>query len=306
MLQTAFHYPGGRVLSYATGMSTSGLLSSTNSARSGNGVAGLNLNSKLNAAAQAKADDMATRNYWSHNTPEGNSPWTFVTAQGYSYQKLGENLASGFNNEQATVDGWMASTGHRENLLDPAFSEVGFGYANNPDYTAAGGGPMTIVVAFYGQPPVAVATSPPPPPPAPVAAQVKTKNIASTPAPVPVLAPSLAAAEPTAQPAAESPAETSTQPTTTETPVSNLAESVPMSKAAIAFAYFPYASIFAGLVSLGAFLAAGIWAMRHAVKIRRAFRSGERYVLAHPLFDLGLVVIGGLSFLLSKTAGFTI
>src|SRR5581483_1227167 len=140
------HFNSGRVLSYATSMSVNGLLGDTNSARAQNGVAPLSLNDQLDAAAQAKANDMATRNYWSHNTPDGNPPWVFVTAQGYSYQKLGENLATGFSDEQSTIDGWMASPPHRENLLDSAFNEVGFGFANIADYTAAGGGPMTIIV----------------------------------------------------------------------------------------------------------------------------------------------------------------
>src|SRR3990167_9988514 len=153
-ITTFIQHPGGKVLAYATSMSSGGLLSSTNSARSQNGVKALKTNSKLVAAAQAKANDMANRNYWSHNTPEGKTPWTFVVAKGYSYQKLGENLAAGFSNEQATVNGWMASAPHKENLLDGAFSEVGFGWANNPNYTSAGGGPMTIVVAFYGKPQV--------------------------------------------------------------------------------------------------------------------------------------------------------
>ncbi len=46
----------------------------------------------------------------------------------------------------------MATPPHRENLLDPSFSQVGFGVAQNQNYSAAGGGPMTIVVAFYGKP----------------------------------------------------------------------------------------------------------------------------------------------------------
>jgi uncharacterized protein YkwD len=150
-LSTYVHHPGGRVLDYATSMSLDGLLADTNNSRAQNGVAPLQLSSKLDAAAQAKADDMARRDYWSHYTPDGSPPWVFVAAQGYSYQKLGENLATGFSNEQATINGWMASPPHRANLLNPSFKDVGFGFSNNPNYTAAGGGPMTIMVAFYGE-----------------------------------------------------------------------------------------------------------------------------------------------------------
>lgn len=151
-LTSTLHNPTGRVLSYSTSMEPSKLLADTNYAREKNNGHDLMLNDKLSQAAQDKANDMASRNYWSHNTPEGNPPWVFAIADGYSYQKLGENLATGFNDEQATIYSWLASAPHRQNLLDPSYTQVGFGVANNPNYTAAGGGPMTIIVAFYGEP----------------------------------------------------------------------------------------------------------------------------------------------------------
>src|SRR5947208_881417 len=80
-LQTSYHHPFGRVLSYSTSMSIGSLLADTNDQRSANGEASFSLNDELDAAAQAKADDMAARDYWSHYTPEGNPPWVFVSAQ---------------------------------------------------------------------------------------------------------------------------------------------------------------------------------------------------------------------------------
>ena len=199
-LQAAIRHPYTKVLAYSSSMSINGLLSGTNASRAANGVATLSLNGKLDNAAQAKANDMAARNYWSHYTPEGNPPWVFVSAQGYSYQKLGENLATGFNDEQGAINGWMASPPHRVNMLDPAFSEVGFGFANNPNYTAGGGGPMTIVVAFYGKPVAVAAQHPAAPPPAAPSPKARPAVAASSPAPTPVSA----AASPT--PAATVPA----------------------------------------------------------------------------------------------------
>lgn len=151
-LTHAIKNPSGSVLSYATSMSDQLLLSDTNQQRQSGGISSLHENPSLDAAAQSKAQDMANRDYWSHDTPDGSPPWVFVTDQHYSYQKLGENLAAGFDNEQATINGWMASPLHKENMLDPSFSEVGFGTARSADYRAAGGGPMTIVVALYGKP----------------------------------------------------------------------------------------------------------------------------------------------------------
>lgn len=150
------------VLSYAASENPQVMLADTNAERQANGEPALQLNSELSSAAMAKAKDMATRNYWSHVTPDGQQPWVFVTATGYSYQKLGENLATGFTDEASAINGWMASPPHRENLLDPVFTQVGFGFANAADYKATGG-PATIFVAFYGRPsdtiPVTTASS---------------------------------------------------------------------------------------------------------------------------------------------------
>lgn len=151
-LASYLKHPTGRVLAYASSRDINGLLFSTNYQRQSNSQPDLTLNDQLTKAAQAKANDMVARNYWSHYTPDGEAPWIFVTGTGYSYQKLGENLATGFTDEQSVVKAWMASLPHRENLLDPNYTQVGFGFADAPDYRAAGGGPMTVVVAYYGLP----------------------------------------------------------------------------------------------------------------------------------------------------------
>lgn len=139
-----------KTLAYATEMSRETLLQATNSRRSANDRERLTLQEALNNAAQAKADDMAKRDYWSHKTPEGQDPWVFIDQTGYKYQKAGENLAYGFIDSNTTVNGWMNSQTHRDNLLDTAFTQVGFGFANANNYQKAG--PETIVVALYGRP----------------------------------------------------------------------------------------------------------------------------------------------------------
>lgn len=286
-LQAYMRHPGGRVLSYSTSMSISGLLADTNAARASNGFASLSLNDKLDAAAQAKADDMATRDYWSHYTPEGNPPWIFVTAQNYSYQKLGENLATGFSDEQSTIDGWMASPPHRENLLDPAFKDVGFGFANNPNYTAAGGGPMTIVVAFYGEPQVlsASTTAPATPPPAPAA---KPTTQETTPQPV--------AEQPSPPPASTK------KPATTSTPKAEITPQVKPSRVQLTLSSFDSPAT-TGITIFAALMLAGFWASRHLLALRKFLLKGERYAIKHPLTDIGLIIIACLLFILSQTAG---
>lgn len=297
-LSAIINHQGGRVLAYATSMSSSGLLSNTNSARAQNDVSSLKINSKLAAAAQAKANDMADRNYWSHNTPEGDPPWTFVTSQKYSYQKLGENLAAGFSSEQSTVNGWMGSAPHRDNLLDSAFSEVGFGWANNSNYTSAGGGPMTVVVAFYGKPQVLAAqssnnaaSSPPP------AASAKSSNPSPSAASPPQKTPS-----PPAEPEPEE--ETPATPPNTESDIDLAELAGSSSRAQLALASLPFAKFATSLAVVGVAVAIGIWAGRHAMAIRRAIARGESFAIKHPLLDIGLLIIAALSYLLSQTAGF--
>lgn len=292
-LKGAVHHPFGKVLSYSTSMSIGGLLADTNVQRSANGVGSLSLNSKLDAAAQANADDMAARDYWSHYTPDGDPPWVWVVNQGYSYQKLGQNLATGFSSEQTTIDGWMASAPHRENLLDPSFTEVGFGYANVPDYTAAGGGPQTVVVAFYGNPQVLAASTTAPAPAAstPVASTTPTQT---TPA----------ASQPAA-PAADTPAASSDkkQPATTKTPAKNIVASASTSNLSLAVpsaGWAPTAAKLSIVLALSIFL---WWANRHIRALHRFLLKGERYALGHPLTDLGMLMIGALLFILSQTAG---
>lgn len=297
----------GKVLAYSTSMSIGGLLSATNSARASNGVGSLSGNGLLNASAQAKANDMAARNYWSHNTPEGSPPWVFVDAQGYSYFKLGENLATGFLDEQATINGWLASPTHRDNMLDGAFTEVGFGYANIADYTAAGGGNMTIIVAHYGKPVVSapapppaapttpVSTTPPPPTPTETAPAQESPPAEST--PVSQQADTVAPAQQDTKKDSQPPA------ATTEVDTSGVTLSFRASRGNVALGSTPLASMSTGLFSFAIVAVGLLWVIKHAYFLRRTLAAGERFVFHHPIVDVGLLTIGALSYLMTQTAG---
>lgn len=138
------------VLGVNTDLSNYSLLEATNKARLAQGQSKLALNEQLTTAANAKAQNMVTSNYWSHDTPTGKQPWSFITSSGYQYQAAGENLARGFASADATINGWMQSATHRANILDSHYKEVGFGVAQSQDFI--GKGPTTVIVALYGQP----------------------------------------------------------------------------------------------------------------------------------------------------------
>jgi len=91
-------------------------------------VPALTWNTKLETAAYLHSKDMAERNYFAHDTPEGVSPWDRMKAQGYSsFSAAGENIAAGQPTLEAVIKGWVNSPGHCQNLMSASFTEVGMG-----------------------------------------------------------------------------------------------------------------------------------------------------------------------------------
>lgn len=119
-----------------------------NRERATRGLQPLKLNSALSMAAADRVRDMFAKRYFDHISPDGIDPFSWVTRRGYGYRSIGENLAVGYRNASDVVHGWMTSTGHRENILEKKFNEVGIAIANgSPDPHARG----PLVVAFYAR-----------------------------------------------------------------------------------------------------------------------------------------------------------
>lgn len=99
----------------------------TNLQRQQNGdLSALKENAMLDAAALAKANDMFKNQYFEHVSPAGVDPGVLVQKYGYNYIKAGENLILGnFLSEGEMVDDWMASEGHRANILNTRYTEIG-------------------------------------------------------------------------------------------------------------------------------------------------------------------------------------
>lgn len=114
------------VLGTFADISTQQLLLLTNEKRQENGLPPLTLNENLSVAASNKAADMLSKDYWAHNSPDGTPPWVFIKGAGYNYIYAGENLARGFNNASDVITAWMASPGHKKNMLSSNYQNVGF------------------------------------------------------------------------------------------------------------------------------------------------------------------------------------
>jgi len=86
------------------------------------------MDDRLQLAAEGHSQDMAINDYFSHNTPDGTTPWDRIRAQGYSYSLAGENIAAGYPSPESVVQAWMNSDGHRMNILNCGFRDIGVGY----------------------------------------------------------------------------------------------------------------------------------------------------------------------------------
>jgi hypothetical protein len=122
----------------------------TNYYREQNGLKDLTKNDLLTEAAQKKVDDMFAKQYFEHVSPTGVSPADLVKSVGYNYKVSGENLALGdFKDEKDLVDAWMNSPGHRANILNKDYTEIGVatGLANYQDW-----GTTWMAVQEFGKP----------------------------------------------------------------------------------------------------------------------------------------------------------
>jgi len=104
------------------------VLTLTNQFRAQNGLAALKANLELNAAAQGHSEDMANQDYFDHTGKNGSLPWDRAKVVGYEARTMGENIAAGQTTPESVVQGWINSPGHRANLLNANFTELGVGY----------------------------------------------------------------------------------------------------------------------------------------------------------------------------------
>lgn len=136
-----------RVLGYGTDITKATIINLTNQERSSRGLKTLKESALLDQSAKLKGQDMFAKDYWAHFAPDGTSPWYFFKKVGYNYNWAGENLARDFSTSAGVIAGWMASQGHRDNMLNPNFTEIGISVQNG----TLQGDQTTLVVEHLGQ-----------------------------------------------------------------------------------------------------------------------------------------------------------
>lgn len=104
------------------------VLALTNAIRNEAGLEPLRWNVDLADAAEAHSVDMAENDYFSHRSRDGSSVGDRVRDEGYQWSRVAENIAAGQDTPEEVVDAWMNSSGHRANILNPAYEEIGIGW----------------------------------------------------------------------------------------------------------------------------------------------------------------------------------
>jgi uncharacterized protein YkwD len=110
------------------------VLDLVNAERANAGCGPVSFNGQLNAAALGHSQDMSANGYFSHTGLDGSQPWDRAVAAGYSYQSIGENIAQGYPSASAVMTGWMNSSGHRANIVNCGFTEMGLGLVTQGNY----------------------------------------------------------------------------------------------------------------------------------------------------------------------------
>lgn len=105
-----------------------------NEIRTQYGLGQLTVNTELSRVARIKSQDMHDKGYFSHTSPTYGSPFDMMKQFGIRYRTAGENIAMGYRTPQSVVNGWMNSPGHRANILNSSFKEIGMGYVESGNY----------------------------------------------------------------------------------------------------------------------------------------------------------------------------
>ena len=105
-----------------------------NEIRAENGLKTLSANWELSRVARYKSEDMVRSHYFSHTSPTYGTPFQMIKAFGLSYRSAGENIAYGQGTPAAVVEAWMNSSGHRANILNASYTQIGVGYCASGNY----------------------------------------------------------------------------------------------------------------------------------------------------------------------------
>jgi len=133
-------------LAWAADIVPAKVIQLANDDRRAAGLTDLQENEKLSRAADQKALDMLTNDYFAHTSPKGITPWKWIEKEGYDYNFAGENLAMDFTAAEKMNQAWLASPTHRANILSDRYTDIGVAAENG----LINGHETTVVVQMFG------------------------------------------------------------------------------------------------------------------------------------------------------------
>lgn len=133
-------------LAHQSTISAVTIIALTNAKLGQEGLLPLKANAQLTIAAQRKAEDMITKDYFSHNGPGDATPWKFILEAGYDYWRAGENLAIHFADSEPLFEAWMNSPDHKANIINHEYEDIGIGIVTGEFEDQN----TTIVVQMFG------------------------------------------------------------------------------------------------------------------------------------------------------------
>jgi Cysteine-rich secretory protein family/IPT/TIG domain len=122
-------YSGAPVFAQEIPSDAQEVLALVNQRRAEAGLRPLRIQPQLQQSAQKYAEQMAATSNFSHTGNDGSTPFSRMAAAGYRGTTMGENIARGFSNAESVMLAWMNSAGHRANILNPGYTEIGIGVA---------------------------------------------------------------------------------------------------------------------------------------------------------------------------------
>lgn len=143
---------------FANEITAENVAAAMNAYRAEAGLLPLRIDERLTRAAESRMQDMLDGGWWSHQSPEGTSPFVWLSAANYKYSMAAENLANGFETTRLLVETWMESPGHRVNILGPAYADCGIAIIDGSTQGPASG--KSVVVLFGRRMAEAVAGKP--------------------------------------------------------------------------------------------------------------------------------------------------
>ena len=111
------------------------VLNLVNKERAAQGLKPLTLNKELSRVATLKSKDMNDKNYFDHTSPTYGSPFDMMKKFNISYNTAGENIAMGQKTPSEVMNSWMNSSGHRANILNSTYTELGVGIQKDSNGT---------------------------------------------------------------------------------------------------------------------------------------------------------------------------